>query len=198
MFGLPPDNENLALIAEKILDVTHTKAVRNIMEKLQNAGHLMTNRLYSTISRMVEAKHQENIIEAVIRMEEYGMFSDVKTLRYTAMPPPNGDKGHEWNMYRMVESSQKRTAGPFRLYQLPGYPAGVLPDMSNPKHIQRVASAISHSIARNPNRKRVGRTWQMGEYIKTAIEESDEYITQAALEISEIMIRKYFSDAPLK
>lgn len=198
IFGLPPDNDNLALIAEKILDKTHTEAVKNILANLDNAGHRMTDKLYASINRIVTSRHQEGVIEAVIRMEEYGMFSDLKNVRYTAMPPPNGKAGHEWNMYRLVENSPNRRSGAFHLYQLPGYPKGVIPDTTNSKHIQRVASAISWSMARNPNRKRIGRTWQMGEYIKTAIEQSEEYITQAAMEIAEIVIKKYLSDAHTK
>lgn len=101
MYGLPPDSPELYIAVEKILDRIYSTAIPKLRNELDRQGIRLTDNLYSSISKSVNKRYQEKVIEHVISMDLTGQFQDYRTTRYSGMPPFSKTDGTGWYDYAL-------------------------------------------------------------------------------------------------
>lgn len=86
MYSLLPDDPDLFLFADKILDNIHTRSVPVLKAELQKRDLMLTEKLLQGLSRSVARNYQEKVVEFVIEMDSHGQFQDYRTTRYSGRP----------------------------------------------------------------------------------------------------------------
>lgn len=183
MYGLPPDEEELYLVVEKILDRIYSSAIPILRNELNRQGIRLTDNLYSSISKSVNKRYQEKVIEHVISMDLTGVFQDYRTTRYSGMPPFSNSEGTGWFDYALA-GYQKN--GGFKM-------GGVVPYSTLPAYalksteatVRYISAGAIMNIKKNPTvTKPSARSNWFKVYFSQIINKSTDEITQWSAEFS--------------
>jgi hypothetical protein len=87
LYSEVPDNPDLVLFVEKVLDRVHSKAVPILRDELRKKDIVLTEKLSEGLSRTISRNYQASLLSWTIEMDIHGQFQDYKTQRYSGPPP---------------------------------------------------------------------------------------------------------------
>lgn len=141
LYSQIPDNPNLVLLAEKILDRIHSNAVPILKRQIEQRDIVLTEKLLKSLNRHVHVKYQDKVVEWVLEMDTVGQFSDAKRLKYIGRP--NADDFLEW-VEKGFEKGTHRNKLWWTPQRIPGYKgeaSAVIARIGELKALKRIASA---------------------------------------------------------
>jgi hypothetical protein len=143
LYSQIPENPNLVAMAEKILDRIHSNAVPVLKREIEKRGIVLNGKLLNSLSRHVNVKYQEAIVEMVLNMEATGKFAESKKLKFIGRP--NIDSFMEAAMKSVETGSIKKVEKNFwPPKSIPGYKGDaneVIARIGEAKAVQRIVSA---------------------------------------------------------